>query len=232
METPSGGVLMDIAGDRFMSLTPLSANIWRKLSLGAEIQEIVAEVSTIRKIPSDAADELLTKQLRAWERAGLVNPAVAPGVLPLNRVSIPPALLQFSEWQVQSASLGLLLMLSLLRTEAAYRRLLSRLGLAGTLNNLQQEHSSPGLLQENAIAGALRNYHALRRAFRQSDNARDCLIRSLALAAVLRRDGVDAQLCIGITDLPFRSHAWVEAQGHVLNERLAVCERYSVLGRF
>jgi hypothetical protein len=39
-------------------------------------------------------------------------------------------------------------------------------------------------------------------------------------------------MCVGIIDIPFSSHAWVEAFGFVLNEPLSNCERYTVIGRF
>jgi hypothetical protein len=62
--------------------------------------------------------------------------------------------------------------------------------------------------------------------------ARDCLHRSLALAAVLRRRSIDARLCIGVVDLPFSAHAWVEANGLIVNESEEKRSRYALVGCF
>lgn len=58
-----------------------------------------------------------------------------------------------------------------------------------------------------------------------------CLQRSAAAACLLRRHGVSAQLVIGIQQTPFRAHAWVEVEGHVVNDRGCVQETYRVLDR-
>lgn len=45
-----------------------------------------------------------------------------------------------------------------------------------------------------------------------------CLEQSLALAWLLRRRGVPAELRIGVQPRPFYAHAWVEVDGRPLNE--------------
>lgn len=56
-----------------------------------------------------------------------------------------------------------------------------------------------------------------------------CLQRSAATVLLMRRHGIPASLVIGAQHLPFAAHAWVEAEGVVLNERTYVVERYQVL---
>ena len=56
-----------------------------------------------------------------------------------------------------------------------------------------------------------------------------CLQRSAATALLLKRHGVSAQMVIGIQDMPFRAHAWVEVDGFVVNDRPYVREVYSPL---
>jgi hypothetical protein len=58
-----------------------------------------------------------------------------------------------------------------------------------------------------------------------------CLQRSAALACLLKRYGVAAQLVIGAQQMPFRSHAWVEVDGRVVNDKAYVAEVYAVLDR-
>jgi hypothetical protein len=58
-----------------------------------------------------------------------------------------------------------------------------------------------------------------------------CLQRSAATTWMLRRHGVAAELIIGIQQLPFRAHAWVDVGGRVVNDKEYVSETYLVLDR-
>ena len=56
-----------------------------------------------------------------------------------------------------------------------------------------------------------------------------CLQRSATSTCLLRFYGVPAQLIIGAQQMPFRAHAWVEVDGHVVNDKISKVERYAVL---
>jgi hypothetical protein len=56
-----------------------------------------------------------------------------------------------------------------------------------------------------------------------------CLQRSAATVLLLRRHGVMAQLMIGAQMQPFRSHAWVEVDGVVVNDKPYMREIYQIL---
>jgi hypothetical protein len=58
-----------------------------------------------------------------------------------------------------------------------------------------------------------------------------CLQRSAATACLLKRLGVPAQLVIGVQQMPFKAHAWVEVDGRVLNDKPYTPEMYAVLDR-
>ncbi|MGB2678529.1 MAG: lasso peptide biosynthesis B2 protein [Candidatus Acidiferrum sp.] len=58
-----------------------------------------------------------------------------------------------------------------------------------------------------------------------------CLQRSAATACLLKEYGVPAQMAIGVRHMPFKSHAWVEVDGHVVNDKPYVPEMYLVLDR-
>ena len=59
-----------------------------------------------------------------------------------------------------------------------------------------------------------------------------CLQRSAATTGLLRRHGWPAEMVIGVQMLPFRSHAWVEIDGTVVNDKTYVREMYSVFERY
>lgn len=58
-----------------------------------------------------------------------------------------------------------------------------------------------------------------------------CLQRSAATALLLRRHGVHAEMLIGAQKMPFKSHAWVEVDGAVVNDKPYMREMYQVLER-
>jgi len=58
-----------------------------------------------------------------------------------------------------------------------------------------------------------------------------CLQRSAVTVCLLRRRGYNAQMVIGAQQMPFRSHAWVEVDGRVVNDYPYIQEMYAVLDR-
>jgi hypothetical protein len=58
-----------------------------------------------------------------------------------------------------------------------------------------------------------------------------CLQRSAVAARLLRRCGVRAELVIGFRPLPFESHAWVEVDGRVVNDRQQYRTAFTVIDR-
>jgi hypothetical protein len=58
-----------------------------------------------------------------------------------------------------------------------------------------------------------------------------CLQRSSATAVLLRRNGWRAEMVLGAQMLPFLSHAWVEIDGLVVNDKPYVGEIFQVLER-
>jgi hypothetical protein len=58
-----------------------------------------------------------------------------------------------------------------------------------------------------------------------------CLQRSAATALLLRRHGWEGAMVIGVQQLPFKSHAWVEIKGAVVNDKPYMHDIYRVLER-
>jgi hypothetical protein len=58
-----------------------------------------------------------------------------------------------------------------------------------------------------------------------------CLQRSAATTLLLRRHGIRAEMVIGAHLLPFKSHAWVEVAGVIVNDKPYMQEIYQVLER-
>jgi hypothetical protein len=58
-----------------------------------------------------------------------------------------------------------------------------------------------------------------------------CLQRSAVATCLLRSHGLPAQMVIGCRKIPFKSHAWAELYGLVVNDREKVRELFRVLDR-
>jgi hypothetical protein len=58
-----------------------------------------------------------------------------------------------------------------------------------------------------------------------------CLQRSFVATWLLRRHGIQAEMVIGCRPLPFESHAWVEVDGQVVNDRPQYQRAFRVLDR-
>lgn len=58
-----------------------------------------------------------------------------------------------------------------------------------------------------------------------------CLQRSAVTVCLLRRYGIPAQMVVGASLMPFRAHAWVEADGCIINDKTYVSSMYTILDR-
>lgn len=58
-----------------------------------------------------------------------------------------------------------------------------------------------------------------------------CLQRSWVMSLLLRRHGIASQVVIGYRPVPLDSHAWVEVDGRVVNDRPQYQKFYRVLDR-
>jgi hypothetical protein len=58
-----------------------------------------------------------------------------------------------------------------------------------------------------------------------------CLQRSVVATWLLRRHGLPAELVLGYRPIPFESHAWVELNGLIVNDRQQYKKFFAVLER-
>ena len=58
-----------------------------------------------------------------------------------------------------------------------------------------------------------------------------CLQYAVVTTHLLRANGVRAELVVGVQQVPFKAHAWVEVEGRVVSDKPYVKEIYTVLDR-
>lgn len=187
---------------------------------------------SVRLLSGPEATALLRRQLETWRQSGLLVDDDLHLETPQMKTSRTLQRRQIATDDVRRAAPNVFQCIQLVYLESRYRRRIQKEGLAKTLVTLQRESGPSATKGDMFVVGALKSYYLSRRAFKQSKAARDCLYRSLGLSAFLRRNGIGNDLCIGITDVPFTSHAWVERDGCVLNDTLEKANEYVVIGRF
>jgi len=60
----------------------------------------------------------------------------------------------------------------------------------------------------------------------------DCKERALACWAMLRAEGLPAEIVIGVDLFPFASHCWCELDGAILSDFVDRCERFTPVQRY
>lgn len=229
-----GSIILDIDGGLIFSLIGVGSLIWAKLNAhpaGLTVDDLV------RSIESNFED--VRPQQIHHDVKNILNQLVQKG------------LVHVSEGKVQDASGRTRLWLNNTIAFLAYRtcKLLVRL-------KLNTVAAFVGVAMINVVlrVGGFRALHyAVKRwpvssstaspeAQQEVCNSVDratnwypsqamCLQRSAITACLLRQYGVLAQFVIGCRKIPFKAHAWVEVEGHVINDKRQVQEFYSVLER-
>ncbi|MEP6714932.1 MAG: lasso peptide biosynthesis B2 protein [Terriglobia bacterium] len=108
------------------------------------------------------------------------------------------------------------------------------LGVARTQGILRSWSGRPrriGRIAEPGMATIARACRAQRIVKRSLGIDGSCLVRSLALWAMLRKRGIETELRVGMRKREGRveGHAWLEFQGQALNEAESVIATYSAL---
>lgn len=207
-----GSVVLDIEHDRILKLNGVGKEIWGLLSEGYKPQEIVLALSQKYGV----AQERVSKDVAAF-----IAKVDALGITP--RTEILPVSLNRSShehhpWygQFRGAKRGkkadtclafiglfvfdLILKISTLETLCAWVKACPA----------RSRQSQDGTIGE--ICAAVENACVWypRKAL--------CLQRSAVTTCLLRLEGVPAQMIIGVREMPFLAHAWVEVNGSVVND--------------
>jgi hypothetical protein len=117
----------------------------------------------------------------------------------------------------------LLALVGIIRRFASFRCLQALLAraLPQAKQRLHPDRTERDVAQRTARAVQIAAHHGLLRA--------NCLERSLTLWSLLRRQGINADLRIGVRTAgdQFEAHAWIEYQGVVLNDTPDITERFA-----
>lgn len=227
-----GAVLLDLCSGKYLALNGVGGLIWQAIERGEFRAALLARLEAEIEAPPGRlradADAFLAQLLQR----GLIRPrsAAAPAE-PIP--AAPPALFAAGEISGDAAPAGerlpfqplwvLLAWLSLLLADLALRVL----GFPRFYAVLRRIPTRRPERDEMALAASLSG--AVDRAAAFYFKRAWCLQRSAVAMALLRLRGVPAKLVIGIHQVPFHAHAWVELRGRVINDQPSLHEAYQLI---
>ena len=216
---PDATVLMDSAGGKYFKLNATGSLIWDALVAGKSRQEILAELQ--ERFPQAAGPRLQADLDSLLEQLGRRRLIVPLGSIPdpvLVTTPQPTIVEQAAESVADEAPgrarrvLGLLLaytglvLADLVLLAGGYHRFY-RLIKSWPLSRRKLRSPGTAAVCAEVDAAALLYF---KRAW--------CLQRSAVTACLLRREGRPAQMVVGVRELPFAAHSWVELGGRVIND--------------
>jgi hypothetical protein len=214
-------IILDIRSESYFALDPVASLMWEELTAGHGRNECLHNLGAeIAGTTEEIEDELAGFAGKCLAR-GLLAPspgAPAKETTPRHRRTWRRLLTLRAWW-------------SLVRTKLA----LSRNGFCTTYNSALTM-TYPGQAAEDDAGGqalerALTAFAAAENFFHLRKAPLDCLPRSLALFAFLRRAGLPACHCIGVRPFPFSAHAWTECHGRVVHDDELNRNRFTVIAR-
>lgn len=222
-----GLVLFDLCSGCYSSFNLVGSLVWSQIEAQASTVEIVERV---RHEFADMDREIIDHDVRAilaeLLRDGLIRtgrkgePSMPQSSTPTTARDSDP---DFAEGPASFfrtlIALAFLIYIDLLMRLTRFRRVYD------TVRGTNTNH-------RRADAQAVRQTcRAMNKATRAYIKHAWCLQRSAACVCLLRRQGVPAELVLGVRTFPFAAHAWVELDGRVLNDSLDYVEGFLVLDR-
>lgn len=196
-------VLLDVASGRYILLEPVASATWHELVKGEPITLALANLIKrfdveVGRLAADFGAFAAECRLRGWLAA--TSSADQPAQFRRRRVLLP----------VLAACTKLL----------GVRRRLRQCGFQTAYRWAIDLHSAaPRDAGSTVLYSAERAFRLAEALLPGGASPDDCLPRSLALFAFLRQMGLPASHRIGIEQVPFCAHAWVECHGRVILDR-------------
>jgi len=225
-----GSAILNVKRDRMYSVIGVGSAIWAKLAaqpagvtFGAIVESLSAEY---QDAPRDQIERDVERLLGSFQQNGFIQTGAQNRAVWRDRIH---AVFLF----LQRVATGLLLKLKLYGLAAF-------LGL--TVINIMLKLVSFSAFYHTVkrwpVSGKQGDLETVSSVCDAVDKATTwypkqamCLQRSAVATCLLRSRGLPAQMVIGCRKIPFKSHAWAELYGQVVNDKEKVQEFYRVLDR-
>jgi hypothetical protein len=221
---------MDGAGGKYFKLNATGAVVWDALTAGKSYPEILDELrihlplaeSRLRSDLDNLLDQLRQRHLIVPDDGLAPSPATPPAER--SPAEEPPEV----ETAAQASRPRFL---SVLRAYAALVAADFVLRSCGYRRFYRLIRGWPVSRRRGRLVSAAAVCSQVDAAARFYFKRAWCLQRSAATVCLLRRGGRPAQLVVGVHELPFGAHAWVELEGRVINDDPRVRRYYQEIER-
>jgi hypothetical protein len=219
LTSEDGCVLLDIENDRVLKLNSVAAEMWTLFSAGQTESQIAGSLSQKYQVSEQrvAADVAALAQRIAdlrLARESIFTPVPETAIQSSSPHPSFPCYGQASGYSgpkptitmVVAAFLGL----------AIFDAILSLLSLKSLCSCVRLWPVKQARFASSSAIGQVCD--AVQRACVWYPKRTLCLQRSAVTTCLLRAYGISARMMIGIRPMPFLAHAWVEADGSVIND--------------
>jgi len=201
---PDGIAILGVSTGQVFVANRIAADTWNGIVAGKSLEETALKLSSDYGRPAEEVQKDVKDLAVELERHGLIE-----------------RLGQTDEQAVKVRSIEVLW--ELLR----YDFLMALFGFRRVYRGLKETR----VVGTGAADGVQELLLAIGKACRFYWKPVKCLQGSIAVARVLRKRGIPAEVVIGYRPIPFFSHAWVEVEGRVVNDFQTYAERLLVLDR-
>lgn len=192
-------VILDQPANRYHMLNEVASDIWQAVTEGHSAAAVYEAVGSQYDGASNHVAQDVARQVEGFIRAGLIEESPASDAHAAAALRLP------------SYATCILLL-----TEIKLR--LAMTGYHRTLEGLRRRVDQVPISQSPSLSGVRSVEYRLARAGALYPGRALCLEQSLALFGLLRLQGVDVRFRLGVRPHPFAAHAWVEYQGHPIND--------------
>jgi Transglutaminase-like superfamily/Coenzyme PQQ synthesis protein D (PqqD) len=229
LTSEDGCVLLDIERDRILKLNSVAAEMWKLLSTGQTESQIASNLSQKYRVSEERVANDVSALLRRIKEMGFERDSLFADLPEQRSPQSPhpsfPWYGQASIDRVPQPKMSMVL--SALLGLIVFDAILSFFSLKSMCSRVKAWPVKRLKFAKPTIIGQV--CRAVDRACVWYPRKTLCLQRSAVTTCLLRSNGVSAQMMIGVRPMPFLAHAWVEADGFVLNDWPKVKKFYSSL---
>jgi hypothetical protein len=218
LTSEDGAVLLDIEHDRILKLNSVAVEMWKLLIIGQTESQIAFSLSQKYQVSEQRIAEDVNALIRRISELGVAQRSTfTDPPEQSNQSPPPPSFPWYGQPPIDSGPRPKMRMvLSSLLGLVIFDAILSFLSLKSMCRCVRAWPVKRPRFANPSIIGQVCG--AVERACVWYPKRALCLQRSAVTTCLLRTHGVSAQMMIGVRPMPFLAHAWVEADGSVIND--------------
>jgi hypothetical protein len=219
LTSDDGCVLLDIENDRVLKLNSVAAEMWTMLSIGQTESQIAVALSQKYQVSEERVAADVVALARRIAELGVARDSIFTPAPETDHQSSSPN--PSFPWYGQVSSYSgpnptITMVVAAFLGLAIFDAILSLLSLKSMCSCVRLWPVKRSGFAGSSVAGQV--CEAVHRACVWYPKRTLCLQRSAVTTCLLRTFGISARMMIGVRSMPFLAHAWVEADGSVIND--------------